>query len=130
MSSPVLMILVLVIGAVFGLVQGYCVAYLEIQPFIVTMAGMFFARGMTAVICTDQVSIVTDQLFVKLSNTKINIPFGIGAYTNRKGVLQIPYVRVSVLVALLIVILVFLMLKYTKSAEASMRWAVTASPQR
>ena len=65
-------------------------------------------------ICTDQVSIVTDQLFVKLSNTKINIPFGIGAYTNRKGVLQIPYVRVSVLVALLIVILVFLMLKYPK----------------
>ena len=65
-------------------------------------------------ICTDQVSIVTDQLFVKLSNTKVNIPFGIGAYTNRKGVLQVPYVRVSVLVALLIVILVFLMLKYTK----------------
>ena len=114
MKSPVLMVLVLLIGVVFGAVQGFCIAYLDIQPFIVSMAGLFFARGMTAVICTDQVSIVTDQLFVKLSNTKINIPFGIGAYTNRKGVLQIPYVRVSVLVALLIVVLVFLMLKYTK----------------
>ena len=114
MKSPVLMALVLLIGVVFGAVQGFCIAYLDIQPFIVSMAGLFFARGMTAVICTDQVSIVTDQLFVKLSNTKINIPFGIGAYTNRKGVLQIPYMRVSVLVALLIVILVFLMLKYTK----------------
>ena len=76
MSSPVLMILVLVIGAVFGLVQGYCVAYLEIQPFIVTMAGMFFARGMTAVICKDQVSIVSDKIFTAISNTKISIPFG------------------------------------------------------
>ena len=47
----------LVIGLVFGLVQGFLVGYLEIQPFIITMAGMFFARGMTAVICTDQVSI-------------------------------------------------------------------------
>ena len=40
--------LVIVLGIVFGLVQGFCVGYLNIQPFIVTMAGMFFARGMTA----------------------------------------------------------------------------------
>ena len=114
MKSPVLMLLVLLIGIVFGAVQGFCIAYLDIQPFIVTMAGLFFARGMTAVICTDQVSIVTDTLFVKLSSSKLNIPFGIGAYENKKGVLQIPYIRASVVVALIIVVLIFLMLKYTK----------------
>ncbi|MDE6844826.1 MAG: sugar ABC transporter permease YjfF [Lachnospiraceae bacterium] len=114
MKSPVLMLLVLLIGVVFGVVQGYCIAYLEIQPFIVTMAGMFFARGMTAVICTDQVSIVTDELFVKLSNMKLNIPFNIGAYENKKGILQVPYVRITVVIALLVVLLIFLMLKYTK----------------
>lgn len=116
MSSPVLMLLILVIGIVFGLVQGFCIAYLEIQPFIITMAGMFFARGMTAVICTEQVSIVSDQFFVNLANMKINIPFG--AYTNKKGVLQIPYIRVTVIVALIIVLLVYLMLKYTKFGRA------------
>lgn len=114
MGSPVLMLLVLVIGIVFGIVQGFCIAYLDIQPFIVTMAGMFFARGMTAVICTDQVSIVSDKLFVALSSTKLNIPFHIGAYENKKGILQIPYIRVTVLVALLVVLVIFLMLKYTK----------------
>ena len=114
MKSPVLMLLVLLIGIVFGAVQGFCIAYLDIQPFIVTMAGLFFARGMTAVICTDQVSMVTDTLFVKLSSTKLNIPFGIGAYENKKGVLQIPYIRASVVVALIIIVLIFLMLKYTK----------------
>ena len=114
MKSPVLMLLVLLIGIVFGAVQGFCIAYLDIQPFIVTMAGLFFARGMTAVICTDQVSIVSDALFVKLSSTKLNIPFGIGAYANKKGVLQIPYVRASVLVALIIVVIIFLMLRYTR----------------
>ena len=114
MKSPVLMLLVLVIGVVFGAVQGFCIAYLDIQPFIVTMAGLFFARGMTAVICTDQVSIVSDKFFTTLSSLKVNIPFGIGAYTNKKGILQVPYVRVSVIVALLIVLLIYLMLKYTR----------------
>jgi len=118
MSSITLMILILLIGLVFGLVQGYLIAYLKIQPFIATMAGMFFARGMTAVIDTDQVSITSDKLFVALSNAKINIPFGIGAYTNKKGVLQIPYVRPTVIVALIVVIIIFLMLKYTKFGRA------------
>ena len=106
------MIVILVIGLVFGLAQGYCVAYLKIQPFIVTMAGMFFARGMTAVLCTDQVSIVSDPFFTKLSSTKINIPFG--GYVNKKGIYQVPYIRASVIVALLIVVLIFLMLRYTR----------------
>ena len=114
MSSITLMILILAIGLVFGLVQGYLIAYLQIQPFIATMAGMFFARGMTAVICTEQVSIVSDAFFVGISNAKINIPFGIGAYMNKKGILQIPYVRPTVIVALLVVVLIYLMLKYTK----------------
>ncbi|MGC8165261.1 ABC transporter permease subunit, partial [Salmonella enterica] len=47
--SPTLLVpFVLLIGIVFGAVQGYLIGYLGIQPFIVTMAGMFFARGMTA----------------------------------------------------------------------------------
>lgn len=111
-KSQTLILLVLVIGIVFGIVQGYCIAYLGIQPFIVTMAGMFFARGMTAVICTDQVSIVSDAFFVKLANFKINMPFG--AYENKKGILQIPYVRITVILALIVVVLIFLMLKYTR----------------
>ena len=64
-SAPTIILLVLAIGIVFGLVQGFCVGYLEIQPFIVSMAGMFFARGMTAVISTEQLSITAeaDQTF-------------------------------------------------------------------
>ena len=112
MSAPLLCLLVLVIGLVFGAVQGFCIGYLEIQPFIVTMAGMFFARGMTAVISTDQVSISSNQFFVNLANMKFQIPFG--AYTNSKGVLQIPFVRITVLIALVVLVVVFLMLRYTK----------------
>lgn len=111
MSAPVLCVLILLIGIVFGLVQGFCVGYLKIQPFIVTMAGMFFGRGMTAVISTDQVSI-SNEWFVKLANMKIEIPFG--GYLNRKGVYQAPFIRVSVVIALIVLVVIFLMLRYTK----------------
>lgn len=118
-------LLVLVIGVVFGLVQGYCVGYLKIQPFIVTMAGMFFARGLTAMICTDQVSISTNAQFVSLAQAKINLPFG--AYTNAKGKLQVPFIRVTVVIALLVLLAVFLMLRYTRFGRSL--YAVGGSAQ-
>lgn len=114
LPSGVLILLVLAVGVIFGAVQGYCVAYLEIQPFIVTMAGLFFARGMTSVISTEQVSVPFDSWFGQLSQIKFEIPFGIGAYMNKKGVLVTPYVRLTVVVALVMVLITYLMLRYTK----------------
>ncbi|MBO7354655.1 MAG: sugar ABC transporter permease YjfF, partial [Lachnospiraceae bacterium] len=43
-------LLALGIGLAFGAVHGFLISYLEIQPFIVTLAGMFFARGMTTIL--------------------------------------------------------------------------------
>lgn len=110
-----MLLFVLVIGVVFGLVQGYLVGYLRIQPFIVTMAGMFFARGMTAVICTEQISITqqSNSMFYGWANSKIFLPAFLG-YTNSKGKLQIPFIRPTVIIALLVVVVIFIVLKYTK----------------
>ena len=116
MNSIVLMLLVLVIGLVFGLVQGFCIAYLKIQPFIVTMAGMFFARGMTAVIETHQISVTSDKLFNTLSNLRLNLPFG--GYINPKGNYVAPFIRITVIVGLIVVLLIFLMLRYTRFGRA------------
>ena len=114
MNAIVMVLIVLVIGVAFGIFQGFLVGYLEIQPFIVTMAGMFFCRGMTAVICTEQVSITqqTSALFYTWANAKINIPFG--GYVNNKGKYMVPYVRPGVVVALLLLLFTFLMLRHTK----------------
>ena len=76
------------------------------------MAGMFFARGMTAVISTQQISIVSDKLFTTLAGFQLKMPFG--GTLNRKGIMQFPYLRVTVIVALVVVVLVFLMLRYTR----------------
>ena len=114
LSAPVMCLMVLVIGVVFGLVQGFCVGYLNIQPFIVTMAGMFFARGMTAVISTNQLSITaeTSQTFYDWANFRI---------------LQVPYIRVGVIVALAVLVIIFLVLRYTKFGRSL--YAVGGSEQ-
>ena len=127
MSAPVMMLLVLVIGLAFGLFMGFCVGYLEIQPFIVTMAGMFFARGMTAVISTNQLSITaeTSQFFYDLANFRIYLPFG--GTVNKAGKLVMPYIGVGVVVALVVLVAIFLILRYTKFGRSL--YAVGGSEQ-
>lgn len=103
-------VIVLVIGGIFGLVQGYFIAYLKIQPFIVTLAGMFFARGMTAVISSNMISI-TNSTFLSMANSKLYIPFFVTV--NKKGNLVYPYIYPSVVIAIIVLVLVFLLLKFT-----------------
>lgn len=98
------------IGLLFGLLQGYLVSYLEIQPFIVTLAGLFLGRGLTAMISTDMISIKND-LFQKWATYQIELP--IGTY-NKHGVFWPAYIYPSVVIALIVVVLIAIMLRYTK----------------
>ncbi|MDR1532815.1 MAG: sugar ABC transporter permease YjfF [Clostridiales bacterium] len=102
------------IGLAFGLAQGFLVSYLGIQPFIVTLAGMFFGRGMTAVISKEMISI-KNEVFLAWANYKIDLPFGT---TNKKGVFQHAYIYPTVIAALVILILVIILLKRTKFGRA------------
>lgn len=101
----------LLIGAAFGLVQGYLVAFLDIQPFIVTLAGMFFAKGMTTIVNSTQFN-VQNEAFVKLVETRIYVP-GVGS-TNKLGKWIPAYVEIGAVVAIIVVILLFFVLRKTK----------------
>lgn len=105
------MLIALGIGLAFGLVQGFLIAYLEVQPFIVTLAGMFFARGMTTIVHTNPFN-VENQDFVALKETRIAVP-GMGS-VNKLGVYVDAYVEIGVIVALLLVILMFILLRWSK----------------
>jgi simple sugar transport system permease protein len=56
-SAPVVIVAVLLTGSVLGLLMGLVIHYFEIQPFIVTLAGMFLARGLCYVISVDSIPI-------------------------------------------------------------------------
>ena len=108
-------LLALAIGLAFGLVQGFLVAYLDIQPFIVSLAGMFFARGMTTIVHTNPFN-VENEAFTKLKMTRVIIP-GMGSI-NKKGIYVDAYVELGVVVALLIVVILFCLLRWTKLGRA------------
>lgn len=105
------MAIAIAIGLAFGIVQGILVAYLDIQPFIVTLAGMFFARGMTTIINNDPFN-VQNESFVALKNTRIIVP-GFGS-VNRLGKYVDAYVEIGVIVAILVVVVMFCVLRWTK----------------
>jgi galactofuranose transport system permease protein len=48
---------VLVVGPLLGLMMGLVIEYFDVQPFIVTLAGMFLARGLCYVISVDTLPI-------------------------------------------------------------------------
>ncbi len=101
----------LAIGLAFGIVQGFLVAYLDIQPFIVSLAGMFFARGMTTIVNNKPFN-VENKAFVALKDTRVIVP-GLGS-VNRLGRYIDAYVEIGVIVALLVVLALFIILRWTK----------------
>jgi len=70
-ASPVLVMpLMLLMGIAFGLVLGCIIQFLKVEPFIVTLMGLFFSRGMAYVITLSALPI--DNVFYRwLALTKI-----------------------------------------------------------
>ena len=56
-SPAVVIPAILLFGVLFGGAMGSIIHFFKVQPFIVTLAGMFFARGMCFVISTDAITI-------------------------------------------------------------------------
>ena len=104
-------LLALGIGTAFGVVQGFLIAYLEIQPFIVTLAGMFFAKGVTTIVNATQFN-VENEAFKALKETRIYVP-GLGS-VNKLGAYVPAYVEIGVVVALIVVAILFVVLRWTK----------------
>ena len=99
------------IGLAFGAVQGFLVAHLGIQPFIVSLAGMFFAKGMTTIVSKEPVR-VTNEAFLAVKETRIIVP-GLGS-NNKLGQYVPAYVEVGVIISLAVVILLFCLLRWTR----------------
>ena len=103
----------LCIGLAFGIAQGFLVAYLEIQPFIITLAGMFFSRGMTTIVSSVPVT-VRHEAFEAFRATRIVIPWEfLGSY-GRTGNFIPARVEYQAIISVAVVLAVFLILKWTR----------------
>ncbi len=64
----------LVLGALFGCLQGWFIARFRLPPFLVTLAGMFLARGAAFVISMESISI-EDRPLVWMASQTYFLPF-------------------------------------------------------
>lgn len=78
-SPFVVILLMIVMGIAFGSLMGWIIQTLKVQPFIATLMGLFFARGMAYIISLTSVTI-KDPLYKTLALTPIHIPFIEKAY--------------------------------------------------
>ncbi|MBB5335175.1 galactofuranose ABC transporter, permease protein YjfF [Pectinatus brassicae] len=95
--------LVLLIGIAVGFIQGYLITMFDMQPFIITLAGMFFCRGLTAVISRNTI-IIDNPAYAALASERIRI-FDTG------------FISVGAIVAIIVLILATIFLKYTKTGR-------------
>src|SRR5271157_5603176 len=73
--SPYIVIpLMIVMGVAIGTFLGWIIQTLKVQPFIATLMGLFFARGMAYIISLASVTI-TNPVYMKIALTPIYIPF-------------------------------------------------------
>ncbi|WP_281495908.1 galactofuranose ABC transporter, permease protein YjfF [Isoptericola sp. S6320L] len=91
---------VVLIGSVIGLLIGLMVHVFDVQPFIATLAGMFFARGLCFVIAPESIPI-TDETFVAIAGWDT----WVGGQWRMTS---------SVVVSLVVVALAFFLLHYTQ----------------
>jgi galactofuranose transport system permease protein len=97
---PLLVMLVaLATGPLLGFGMGCIIHYFGVQPFIVTLAGMFFARGMVTAISTVSIPI-DDPFWTSMAQERIH--FGDS------------FVSPAVIVALVVVIVATYVLAYTR----------------
>ena len=101
MNPVLVMALMLLMGVLIGLVQGFIIHYLKVEAFVVTLMGLFFTRGMAYVINKSSVTI-KNEFYKYLALTKIHLPIFEGTF-----------IYITTLVAILLLIVVFIITRYT-----------------
>jgi len=95
--SPAIVIpLVLAMGTLFGAFMGLLIERFRLQPFIVTLAGMFLARGLCYLISIDSISI-TNELYSDISQWRL--PVWGTASISLSGLIALGVVAIAVYVA-------------------------------
>jgi simple sugar transport system permease protein len=98
LDPVIVIVLMLLMGITIGGVMGFFITYMKVQPFIATLAGMWFARGMCYLISDAEIRIY-DPTWKTLSGIRVLIP-GLADPVAKTG----SYVTVLVVIALAVLV--------------------------
>lgn len=104
--APVVMLVMITIGAVFGLLAATLIEEFNMQPFIATLSTMFLARGLASIISTDSLTFPDNNNFSWIADS-------ITIIDNRK-VSNDLYFNIGVVIAVIVVIFGYILLHKTR----------------
>ena len=107
----VVILLMLAMGMTIGFIMGNFIVRLKVQPFIATLAGMWFARGMCFFVSDNAVQI-DHPFFQVLGKTKLLIP-GLKELAEAQGT-QPPYITIPVAVGFILLAVTIFITAYTR----------------
>jgi simple sugar transport system permease protein len=96
-SPAVVIPLVLAMGTLFGAFMGLLIERFRLQPFLVTLAGMFLARGLCYVISIDSISI-TNEFYSQVSQLRVPL-WGEGASLSVGAIIALVVLAAAVFIA-------------------------------
>jgi galactofuranose transport system permease protein len=96
MPAVVAVPIMLVAGALIGLLIGVLVHYFDVQPFIASLAGLFLARGLAFVVSLSSIR-VEDPLVLWLQRTRFQVA---GWYITPTGIIALLAVAIAAYVLL------------------------------
>jgi ribose/xylose/arabinose/galactoside ABC-type transport system permease subunit len=90
------MAVVLALGAAVGALQGFLIQRFNLAPFLVTLAGMFLARGCCYLISTESIPI-QDSTYAAIAQARV--PVGGGASLTIGGLIALAVVAIAMRIA-------------------------------
>ncbi|MDQ0231197.1 galactofuranose ABC transporter, permease protein YjfF [Metabacillus malikii] len=99
LSPWIVLPIALLIGTTLGLIMGCLIHFYNLQPFIVTLAGMFLARGLSYLISVETIAI-TNPFFQYVASTKLYF----GEF----------FISISVIIAIIVILAAVFIAHYTK----------------
>ncbi|RCX14847.1 monosaccharide ABC transporter membrane protein (CUT2 family) [Anaerobacterium chartisolvens] len=105
MNPYAVMVLMVLIGAVYGLIQGSLIQFFKMQPFIVTLAGLFFGRGAAAWISIETINI-TNKTYNDIAHYRVHL-WGDN------------FISIGAVIALVVLVLAIYIAHYTKFGRSA-----------
>ena len=102
MNIGLAIILMLVIGIVYGCALGYLIAFIKIPPWIATLAGFLAFRGLGTNILSSNSS--TGSISIKKAESFLGL-FAGKLFKTKMGVLNMPCIVVTIIAAVLVIVL-------------------------
>lgn len=98
------MLLMIALGAFYGFVQGSLIQHFKMQPFIVTLAGLFFGRGAAAWISIETINI-TNKTYNEIAHYRVSL-------------MGDSFISIGAVIALAVLVIAIYIAHYTKFGRA------------